>query len=195
MRLLSFILICLTIALDSAGQTGTTSNTNLPDSFEFLTDTLIKSEIATFSFKGATDATNASTKRTPLTEIPLVGCDGKTVNFHKGTTYIDLFFKRDDKVANSGSINTLDSIFLVMHSHFWVRIPKTAYDGLSNIIPCDIETTNKKQEVHSSFFKSFQSLDRRRIYIYMIGGLDKNRYEVTWVIADGKFLTRTIDSI
>lgn len=38
-------------------------------------------------------------------------------------------------------------------------------------------------------------MDNGRIYIYMIAGVDRERYEVTWVIKDSKFYTRVIDPI
>lgn len=165
-----------------------------PESFTTLTDSLVRQEIAMFSFKGASVKGSHSPGQPALIEIPLRNCDGKTVNLYKGSTFIHLYFSQASGEVGQPVIHGLDSIFLVTHSHFWVRIPKSAYVGLKDLIPCDHGDT-KKNPYHSPFFKAFQSMDNGRIYIYMIAGADRERYEVTWVIKDSKFYTRIMDPI
>lgn len=196
MRQVSFTLTFMISTLACVGQTATTTadTTNLSNSFVALTNTLIKQEIAMFNFKGTTLTRNMSVKPT-LTEIPLRSCDGKTVDFYKGGTFIHLHFKQKKEKGEITTTNQLDSISLVTHSNFLVEIPRSALAGLSNIFSCSITKSKTKQDLYSPFFKSFQSADKRRIYIYLIGGLDHQRYEVTWVIKDNTFFTRTIDPI
>lgn len=163
--------------------------------FADLTDTLVKKEIALFNFKGASVTTIHSSGQSALTEIPFRSCDGKTVNLFKGSTFIHLYFTQTNGQPGQRTINRLDSIFLVTHDHYWVKFPKSAFVGLIDPISCDHRDTKKEGPYNSPFYKAFQSADKRRIYIYMIGGIDRERYEVTWVIKDSEFYTRTIDPI
>jgi hypothetical protein len=165
------------------------------ESFTNLTDTLLKREIAMFNFKGTSLTTSNSVIQSTLTEIPLRYCDNKSVGLSKGSTFVNLYLKRDASNFEQGTTTSLDSIFLVTHSHSWVRIPKAAFQGISNLVSCNARQVGKANSLISPFFKSFQSRDKRRIYIYIIGGFDKGRYEVTWIINDDMFYGRTIDRI
>jgi len=169
--------------------------THLSESFENLTDTLIKKEIALFNFKGSSFlSSDSSVKKPSLREIPLRNCNGNTISLNKGNTFITLRFSPDLDNRYAGT-NKLDSIFLVTHSHYWVKIPKSAYRGLQHPLACNSDVRGKRQRFVSAFYKAFESVDRRQIYIYMIGGLDRARYEVTWIIQNDEYYGRIIDDI
>lgn len=38
-------------------------------------------------------------------------------------------------------------------------------------------------------------MDKRRLYIYMLGGTESKKYEVTWVIMNNKYCYRIIDEV
>jgi len=108
------------------------------ESFTNLTDTLLKREIAMFNFKGTSLTTSNSVIQSTLTEIPLRYCDNKSVGLSKGSTFVNLYLKRDASNFEQGTTTSLDSIFLVTHSHSWVRIPKAAFQGISNLVSCNL---------------------------------------------------------
>lgn len=165
------------------------------ESFTNLTDSLVKNEIAKFNFRGAPVTNNNFKNQFALTEIPLRNCDNKTVHFFKDNIFIHLYFSQGNSKIDTGVAKKLDSIFFVSHSHFLVRFPKSAYEGVVDLYDCNINKEKKKSNYFSPFFKAFRSWDKRRIYIYMIAGRDAERYEVTWVVKDDKFYLRTIDPI
>lgn len=96
-----------------------------PESFTTLTDSLVRQEIAMFSFKGAS-VKGHSPGQPALIEIPLRNCDGKTLNLYKGSTFVHLYFSQANGEVGQRTIHGLDSIqyswlptlFLVTHSHF-----------------------------------------------------------------------------
>jgi len=196
MRQFTFVLFILILSHVCYGQTDIEAfeKNILPESFINLTDTLVKEEIAMFNFKGTLVKASNSFRLSTLKEIPLRGFDSKYLSFYIGSTFISIYFKQNTNVIQELT-NNLDSIFFVTHSHFRVRIPKSAFIGLPNTISCEIIQGVKKKIYSNPFFKVFQSYDNRRIYIYMIGSLSKKRYEVTWVIKSSKFYCRTIDSL
>jgi hypothetical protein len=181
MRQLQLALTFLTLSYACFGQNESAVN---------LTDTLVKNEIAMFNFNNYQLTQTNTLNQSTLTEIPFVSCDGKSVNFYKGDTFIHLYFDQ-----NPEGISFLDSIYVIIHSHFVVTFPKSAFGGLYNTITCDFRQESKSNQNVSPFFKAFQSKDKRRIYIYMVGGVGTDRYEVTWVIVDSKFHIRTVDPI
>jgi hypothetical protein len=160
-----------------------------------LSDSLIKSEVALFTQKGAALKKSDSLSRAALMEIPIRSCSEKEVYLSWSTvtssvsTFIHFYFKGES------SDRILDSIFLVTHSHFRVKFPKSAFQGLVQTNSCDFSGKNKREKFFSPYFKAFYSQDKRRLYIYMLSGTDSNKYEVTWVIVNDRYYTRIVDSI
>ena len=175
------------------GQTNAAGSESLTN----FTDGLIKSEIASFAIKGAyfNKKDSVSKATITLTEIPVSYCSDKEVDFSRSTfsgavsTFIHLYFK------GKAPDKTLDSIFLVTHAHFQVRFPRSAFQGLYQSNPCSFPGAGKKSTFFSPWFKAFYSADKKRLYIYMNGGNDLSKYEVTWVIVEDKYYTRIFDNI
>lgn len=159
------------------------------ESFVNLSDSLIKSEVVLFTQKGIALKKTDSLAKTMLTEIPIRNCTDKEVYLSWRSTFIHLRFKGE----LSG--RALDSIFLVIHSHFLVKFPKSAFQELVQTNSCNFSGNGKQDKFFSPYFKAFYSQDKRRLYIYMLGGTDSAKYEVTWVIVNGKYEYRIVDSV
>jgi len=177
------------------GQTGYSSSKVDSVSFDLLSDSLIKCEVAFFTLKGASLKKTDSLSNVVLTEIPIRSCSDQEVHLSLSTftssvsTYIHLFFKGE--VPNK----TLDSIFLVTHSHFRVKFPESAFRGLCQFNSCNFSGNGKQDQFFSPYFKAFYSADKKRLYIYMLGGTYSNKYEVTWVIINDRYFTRIVDNL
>ncbi|MFT3934172.1 MAG: hypothetical protein QM726_11190 [Chitinophagaceae bacterium] len=173
----------------ACGQEGISSSESLVN----LSNSLIKKEIAGFAIKGKTLAQENNSIKPNLHEIPLRNCSDNEVHLSLSTftssvsTFIHLYFK------TGAAAKSLDSIFLVTHSHFWVRIPDSAYKGLLQTGTCNFKRSGKNDEFHSPNYKAFYSADKKRLYIYMLGETSTNKYEVTWVIVNDKYVTRIFD--
>jgi len=182
-----FIIILRLTTLN--GQTVSTDFNKTNESFSLLSDSLIKKEVAFFTIKGA----SFKKADTHLSEVPIRQCSDKTVYLNifpgKINTYVTFYLKGET------SDRRLDSIFLVFHSHLWVKIPKSSFEGLSQPPSCNFSGGDKKAQFFSPYYKAFYVPKANRFYIYMQGETDSQKYEVTWVIVGDKFLTRIYDLI
>ena len=172
------------------GQTKTATSESLVN----VSDSLLKSEIASFTKKGASLKLKDSLPKAQLIEIPIRNCSDKEVHLSRSTffssvsTFIHIYLKEEL------SLKKLDSIVLITHSHFLVKFPGDAYKDIFTSAQCKL-AGGKRGKLFSDYYKAFYSQDRRRLYIYMIGGTDINKYEVTWVVIDDRFFTRVLDNI
>ena len=195
MKRISIILTTLLLGQLCFGQTDSLSIKVDSVNFIGLSDSLIKSEIAFFTINGSVFKKTDSSSKVVLTEIPVRNCSENEVHLSLSTftssvsTFIHLYFKGE--VSNK----TLDSIFLVTHSHFWVKFPDNSFQGLIQSNSCNFSSNGKQDKFFSPYFKAFYSEDKKRLYIYMLGGTDSNKYEVTWVVINDKYYTRIIDSV
>jgi hypothetical protein len=100
----------------------------------------------------------------------------------------------------------IDSVFFVIHSHVLVDFSKTAFSGIFEPNNCsnefsEIGKRNKKgymilkEKYSSTYYKVFQAKKGARIYLYMINGIGESQYEVTWIIQNGRYLSRIVDLI
>lgn len=186
---LAIIILLLLVGQFTFGQN---SSEPVYDSINFnsVTDSLIKHELASFTVKGASYLKKYSLSRVELTEVPVRECTENEVYlslstfFSSVSTFIHLYFK--------GEIpdRKLDSIFLVTHSHFHVKFPQEAIQGLTQPNSCELINDGS-----SPYFKAFYSKDKKRLYIYMLGGSGSNKYEVTWIIINDRYSTRVIDRL
>ena len=161
-------------------------------SFSQIEDTVIQHEVATFTTAGKYLLQN-SLCNTQLTEIPISNYTESGVSFlkywGKGHSEIRLYFKQ-----NSQNI-TLDSIFLVIKSHLWVRIPKHTFMGINQLYPCPVIPESKRKKIYSPQYRAFESKDKLRYYIYLQGGSDSNKYEATWIINGSRYSAFVADYI
>jgi len=172
------------------GQTKTT----ISESLTGISDSLLKKEIASFTIKGSSFYKADSLSKATLIEIPIRNCSDKEVHLSWSTfagpvsTFIHLYFK--GQVPDK----TLDTIALVTHSHFLVRFPRAAFQGLNQPNACSFSRGGKKSKFFSPYYKAFYSADKKRLYIYMLGGIGSGKYEVTWVIVEDRYYTRILDT-
>jgi hypothetical protein len=165
------------------------------ESYIAISDSLMKNEIAFFNIKGSSLKKADPLAQKQLTEITVSYCTDNEVHlswstfFGSMSTFISIYFKGE------APNRTLDSIFLVTHSHFWVKIPRDSYKGVSVSNSCNFSGGGKKGKFFSPYYKAFYSKDKRRLYIYMLCGTETNKYEVTWVFINNKYYTRIVDSI
>ena len=184
------IIFCV-IAVSSQGQT----KTAISESLVQLSDSVMKGEIASFTITGAALNKTGSLAEPALTAIPIRNCSDKEVHLSWNTftssvsTFIHLYFK--GRVPN----RTLDSIFLVTHSHFGVKFPVKSFQGLYQSNACNFSGHGKKSTFFSQYYKAFYSADKKQLYIYMLGGTESSKYKVTWVIVEDKYYSRILDSI
>lgn len=157
-------------------------------SFSELEDTVIKHEVASFTAAGEYLLQNSISK-VPLTEIPINTCSESGIHFSKNSTFISLYF------AQLAQSITLDSIFLVIKNHLWVRIPNHTFEGINLLQPCPFIPHHRQKKVYSPHYKAFQSKDKLRYYIYLQGGVDSHKYEATWVVSRSRFYAFVTDSI
>ena len=200
------------------------------ESFLNIPDSVIRNEIASFSLKGKSVGKADSLLRSKMFELPITYCSDNAVSFiyPQRQTYIHFNFAKFDTTGHKLSYTTdpkphlvlidnnefwgtdgeipqkkIDSIFFVDHSHFWVRIPKTAYAGIYEPNTCTFDTQKGKKKnngivslkvkLKSPYSKVFLSSNRRRFYLYMLNGSGSSKYEVIWIFNGDQYYTRTID--
>ncbi len=195
------------------------------ESFWNLTDTTIRNEIASFNRKGDSIKQQAAVKAVKLTEIPLVSCSDTVANFHLKSAYIHLYFSAFDTVGHpltysnrrhkvltkidgqpfwgtNGELPTrkVSDVFFVLHSHFLVDFPPAAFIGIYEPWPCEWEYHPVGKYVHreplvTPNLRLLKSETGHHMYLYMLNGEGENRYEVTWILEDERYLMRVVDGI
>jgi len=206
MRTKCFSVLVLLLSLQFGYGQDTSNHVN----FMNIPDEVIKKEIAFFSKKSK--LLGYSERASNLKEVHPYICSDSLVSFNFKSTYINLFLK---EMSEGGQIDSLisglswgacskpttrvGSLSVVTHSKFGVKIPLSSVSGLYE--PHIFENTKKKlfswwkKRPFSAFYKVFTSLDKRRTYIYMFGGQEGHKYEVTWVIRGSTYLYRVIDDL
>lgn len=157
-------------------------------------DSVFKKEMSLFTHQMTSSISN-NNRSSALIEIPLQHCSESEVHLSLSkfnsavSTFIHIYFSGERPKRR------LDSIFIVTHSHFHVKMPQSAFEGVLNNAICNQTRTGKKATIHSPFFKAFYSKDKHRMYIYMTGGVDDEPYEVTWIFENDKYLKRVLTRI
>lgn len=103
-----------------------------------------------------------------------------------------------DKAWGTGDIPPATEVSEVRYIHykFQLILSDSAIAGLFNPKFCiNPKKNNKTGKTVICNCKVFQSQDRRRVYIYMLNGEGLQQYEVTWIIKDGKYYGRIVDSV
>lgn len=232
-RWIAFQVCCTTTILFSqlcSGQTGPGLFTSREEkeSWTQLDDTIMKKEIASFTRKGALLKQDDSLIRTKLQEIPMQYYTDSVAYFSKKSTYIHLYFSAFDTAGlqltyddqpggqlrmidgqpyrgTTGSIprRKVKSVFFVMHSHWLVDFPDSAFTGIYE--PCLCSYTPKANKVKGKknvpekeapfCCKVFRSEDGKRIYMYMLNGTGDATYEVVWIVKNDRYFKRVVDDL
>lgn len=181
-------LFCIQLCL---GQNDTPAwiSGNNPESFVHVQDSVIKMEIAQFSRKGASQRRSDDASGSKLLPVPLKRCADQFAYFEKGTLY-SLQLLIHIYVTGAEANARIEKINLLFYKTPLV-LPDSAIADIYHPKLC--EQFTKKNRPISADCKAFMSADKRRVYIYMLNGEERNRYEVTWVVQDRKYLTRIVD--
>ena len=194
MRIKEFIII-LTVSLFRQFCLSQTNETFLDslnkESLIYISDSLTRHEIASFSIRGKSILEADSSIKQTLYEIPLVNCTDTSAYFEKGDFYaseiiVGIFSE------NKFSKHRIKEVQFI-HYKYGLILPDSAIAGIYDPIFC-LNNYKKKKE-HFSNCKVFRSSDKKRIYIYMLNGHEKKQYEITWVIQDSKYFTRVLDFV
>ena len=162
------------------------------ENFLKLKDDVIKREIATFSINGSSLIKADSLFTIRLQEIPLKKCSDSFVFFEKGNIYKNELMI-DIMSTEEVSQTRIKEIRLLYGRYGLLLLPDSVLADI--YVPKFCDRYTKKGKPIKSNCKVFCSEDRRRVYIDMLNGEGSDRYEVTWVIQDGKYHTRVLDPI
>lgn len=188
--ILSFLVISICIELPINAQEKVENKKNIfkeSESFENLPENNIKHEIALFCIS-AKNCNNIFPKL-KLNEISLKKCSDSYAFFEEGNIYAsEIIVTISSKAV--GQILLLKSVSFI-HYKYGFSLPDSAIKDI--IAPVFCTNYTKKGKPISSSCKVYQSIDKRRIYIYMLNGYENNKYEVTWIIQDNKYHSRVID--
>jgi hypothetical protein len=178
-----------------------------------LKDGVIKREISFFSISSAFYAMKDYPKNT-VNEIPILSFTDTTAIFKKDSLLIKIFLTRFDTIGHTLTYykSQLRSLALIDGKPFFGtdgEVPRTriksvifqngkqlfrfpAY-AISGLYEPNFYYRNFQDNTLQLTCKVFQSLDKRRHYIYMQNSDGAGGYVLTWVIQDNKYLTRVID--
>jgi hypothetical protein len=156
------------------------------ESFQRLTDTLIKREIAVFNFKGSANAKIGSLSETKLKSIPVRKCLDDYAYFSKGSIIVSI-------ESDSGIPKSRVKEIMFIYVKDVLILPDSAIANIYELNFCSKSKSGGKKVTTDC--KVFLSEDRRRGYIYMLNGSDKDQYEVTWIIQDSKYYGRVVDFV
>ena len=162
------------------------------DSWQKITNATIKNETALFTRKGIEGKAVDHNIPFTVSSIRLVNCSDSFAVFEKGDLYASRVLVHVE--ARGPDQDKKISEVAVIFYKVLVRLPDSAIANIYHPRFCN-EPARKKKPRFTSDCKVFESADKRRVYIYMLNGEESNRYEITWVLEDHKYLTRIIDLV
>jgi hypothetical protein len=195
---------------------GVISAQNSTLSFDSINEGNIKRELASFTLTGAKEKT---VNKLDINCIPLRKCNDTLIVFEKGNLIyldrlIDIFISKFDTSGHKFSFNNNKLIFIddepfyggdssipvnkisairVMIGKLAFTIPENAY---FDVYEPNICTSSSKRRINQeSNWKVYQSIDEKRLYIYSVLGVADKKFEVTWIITNGKYTMRVLDKI
>jgi hypothetical protein len=219
----SFFLVILLLLCSvqiSYGQKTTDTNIERVGS---ISDSLVKREMAYFTITDTLDKENKGGSSVKLKKIELFYSHDAGVSLKKGNWYgihrlIHIDFEyfdpskhkityRDgedsiilaiDDMLFWGISNSLPRRKVKSITFFHVKarhcLPDSAFDGIFEP-PIYYCTTKKDRKKYQNYFKAYLSEDGWRMYIYMLNGKGKDRYEVTWIINGLDYYGRSINKV
>lgn len=192
------------------------------ESFERLPTGIIRREIALFTVTGAEEAKNDSLSSIKLVDVPMKRCADNFAYFEKGdivsldhlvsidampfdtarhilaydsqTTALRLIDNRPFWGTNGGVPKREIKSVSYIHVKYMLILPDSAVAGLYEPRFC-YKARPKRKRPTAPYCKVLRSEGTGRIYIHMRNGEGTGRYEVTWVIQDGKYYARVVDAL
>jgi len=178
-----------------------------------LKDGTIRREIASFSIMSIADELQ-TLPTIKVNEIPITGVNDTTAIFRKDGLLIKIFITGFDTIRHRLTYNNSQLHFLILidGKPFYgtgCEVPKTKIKSVifqngqqsfrftANAIsglyePKFFHTNTITNQVEMSC-KVFQSIDKRRHYIYMENSDGAGFYVLTWLIQDNEYTTRFVD--
>lgn len=184
------LLCCMQLSWAQNDSTGWPSGKHT-EGWEQVQDPVMKQEVAQFNRKGVKQSSSPAATGARLLPIPLKRCTDKFAYFEKGSIYsldvlVHIF------LTGTAPQNRIEKIDLLFYKTP-LTLPESALKGIYSPRSCT-QFTGKNKPV-SADCKAFQSADKQRVYIYMVNGEGKDRYEVTWVVQGRKYLRRIVDGL
>lgn len=176
------------------------------EGFLKVTDRIIRADLATFTIGGISESLTSQ----KLPEIPVYYSDDTRISFIKDTIQIHLATGDFDSVGHKFLYYDETYLVKIDNRGFWgsgTKKPKKIIASVQAIIGNDTlqlpataladlyepELSYQEGSKLKSYCRVFQSTDKKYIYIYMLNGEGKSRYEVTWVIQNKQYIRRVVD--
>lgn len=163
------------------------------EKFMDVPDEIIKKEMASFTITGKKKFQEIHAKAIPVTEIPLWHNKDNEVLFdNTGFFNADIMVRINIEPGPEKQINKLTGITVVRDTKRSSPLPESAF--------ADLEFPVFSGDIHSKSrtltnCKAFYSKSKKWIYVYMHSVAGSKKYEVTWIVEYGRYLTRVIDEI
>ncbi len=176
------------------------------DVFVRIQDKTIRSDLAAFTMAGIDE----SMGKLPLQSIPVTAYTDRSISFggdqvsvtmragvflptrHKLNYYDKYLVRIDNKpyVGYYGRVptTTLGSLLVTVGGDT-VTIPNEAYSDIYDPVFTYEDASGQIRSHNNVYF----SADHSKIYIYLLNTSVPGGYEVTWVIADKKYVRRVVD--
>ena len=207
MRLLSGLILLLSFTSVIAQDDDIPDYRKKWESFTKVPDKDIKRDLAAFTNGGIDE----SAGKLPLRALDPLGYDGKTMKFrgdnmqvfietgtfdgskHKLQYIENTHLQRIDSKPFYGDYGklpktTITAVIVVFDNKDTLRLPQTAFFDIYNP-----DFVFKEGGVEKTFNAVYLSADKTTFYIYLQNRKASDRYEVTWVIRDKKYLRRVVD--
>lgn len=176
------------------------------EGFLKVQDARLRADLATFTIGGISESLTAQ----KLPEIPVYYSDDNRMSFIKDTIKVHITTGEFDSVGHKLLYYEEKYLIKIDNKGFWgsgANKPKKIIKSVQAIIASDTiripasaladlyepALSYKEGSKLKSYCRVFQSLDKQYLYIYMLNGEGKNRYEVTWVIQNKQYLRRIVD--
>jgi len=202
----SICLILLGLQTAAIAQDDIPDFRNKRESFTKVYEKDIRTDLAAFTYGGIDEGVG----KQALRSIPAVGFKGNTMRFKGDNTEViyetgtftvgkhKMYFventhlqKIDNKAfyGDYGSVpkTTITSITVIVGADT-IRVPPAAFADIYNP-----HFTYMDKGVEKTNSAVYFSPDKRKIYVYFLNKGVSDKYEVTWVIQDGKYFKRVID--
>lgn len=212
-----FILIVTSLLTLPYNCISQSNNLQFDEGLKSLKNDEIRKEMSFFTITGS-KINNVDSINIKLIEIPLSKCNDTIAIFEKGNfisidKLVDIFISdftasKHQLIFENNKLISIDGkkywgagitapkkeirAIRILHGKINIRIPQESYTDLFDPIICSCLSNKNKCK---SSFKVFQTLDYKRLYIYMFNNTTNSKYEVSWVIENNKYLMRVIDPI
>jgi hypothetical protein len=202
-----FFLLIVNIAAFAQSEELYPDNRPKKDGFLRVSDKQMRTELSSFTISGIVERMNS----TPLTELNPIDYESTYIKFEGEGYHVTIksspFYQENAKLVfydekylikingkpfygSYGAIpkTKIDTVIVTKGSQNIV-IPGTAFNDLY----APVFTYSEGGEIRTNC-NVLLSNDKKRLYIYMLNNERIGRYEVTWVIADGQYVRRVVDS-